>query len=107
MSTKLEIAGMTVDAEYYSVPGQRMAGVAEDLVAKWEEAERAIRHMAKAFQHTIESVEESVRPDEAEIEFGLKISGEANWVLGKAAGEANFVIKLSWKRNQSKPAKVS
>ena len=100
MSTKLEIAGEIVDAEYHSVPGQRMAGVSEDLVAKWEDAEKAIRHMAKAFHHTVESVEQSIRPDEAEIEFGLKISGEANWVLGKAAGEANFVVKLSWKGNR-------
>lgn len=38
-------------------------------------------------------------PDEIEINFGLKATGEAgNIAVGKASGEVNYAIKLSWKK---------
>ena len=39
------------------------------------------------------------RPDELEIEFGIKASMEANGlILAKAAGEASFTVKALWKK---------
>jgi hypothetical protein len=39
------------------------------------------------------------RPDELEIEFGIKASMEANGlILAKAAGEAFFTVKALWKK---------
>jgi hypothetical protein len=39
------------------------------------------------------------RPDELEIEFGIKASVEANGlILAKAAGEASFTVKALWKK---------
>jgi Trypsin-co-occurring domain 1 len=35
-------------------------------------------------------------PDEVEIEFGIKLSTEANVVIARAGGEANFRICLRW-----------
>lgn len=38
-------------------------------------------------------------PSEVEINFGLKVTGETgNIAVGKAGGEVNYGIKLSWKR---------
>lgn len=39
------------------------------------------------------------RPDELEIEFGIKASMEANGlIVAKAAGEASFTVKALWKK---------
>jgi hypothetical protein len=38
-------------------------------------------------------------PSEAEISFGLKMTGEAgNVAVGKVGGETNYAIRLTWKR---------
>lgn len=39
----------------------------------------------------------SVRPDEIEIELGLKLSAEAGVVLAKTATEGHFLLKLVWR----------
>jgi hypothetical protein len=36
------------------------------------------------------------------VKFGVKASGEATWLVAKAAGEANFEVTLTW--NQHGPA---
>jgi hypothetical protein len=42
-------------------------------------------------------------PDELEVTFGLKATGEVgNIAIAKGGGEANFTIKLSWKREAEK-----
>jgi hypothetical protein len=38
-------------------------------------------------------------PDEAEVEFGLKIGGETGVIIAKGTAEVNFVIRMSWKRD--------
>jgi hypothetical protein len=38
-------------------------------------------------------------PDEAEVEFGLKIGGETGFVIAKGTAEVNFAIRMSWKRD--------
>jgi hypothetical protein len=37
------------------------------------------------------------RPDEIEIQFGLKLSGELGAILARTGAEGNFSVKLSWK----------
>jgi len=40
-----------------------------------------------------------VKPDEVEITFGLKASGElGSLVIAKAGVEANYSVKLTWKK---------
>ncbi len=36
----------------------------------------------------------------AEIEFGVKVSGEGNIYVAKTTGEANITVKLNWEFNQ-------
>jgi len=40
------------------------------------------------------------RPDEATIEFGVKLTGTAGAVLASAGVEANFNVSLTWKRHE-------
>jgi Trypsin-co-occurring domain 1 len=35
-------------------------------------------------------------PDEVELEFGIKLSAEFGAIVAKAAGDANFTVRLRW-----------
>ncbi|MEV0322820.1 CU044_2847 family protein [Streptomyces sp. NPDC050658] len=37
-------------------------------------------------------------PDEAEVEFGLKMGGETGVIIAKGTAEVNFVVRLTWNR---------
>jgi hypothetical protein len=44
------------------------------------------------------------RPDEATIEFGVKLTGHAGAVLASAGVEANFNVSLTWRRSSETDA---
>jgi hypothetical protein len=35
-------------------------------------------------------------PDSVEVEFGVKLAGQAGWVFAKAATEGHLTVKLHW-----------
>ena len=37
-----------------------------------------------------------------EVDFGFKLSAEGSFVLVKGSGEANFSVKLTWKKPEAK-----
>ncbi|MGP3927861.1 CU044_2847 family protein [Streptomyces sp. 8N616] len=39
-----------------------------------------------------------LKPDEAEIEFGLKMGGETGVIIAKGTAEVNFAVRLVWNR---------
>ncbi|RSM68819.1 hypothetical protein DMB66_12710 [Actinoplanes sp. ATCC 53533] len=38
-----------------------------------------------------------IAPDSVEVKFGIKVTGTANWVVAKAATEANFEVTMIWR----------
>jgi hypothetical protein len=40
------------------------------------------------------------KPDQLEVEFGLKLSGSAGAIIAKAEGEATIKVKVVWKPAQ-------
>jgi hypothetical protein len=59
--------------------------------------QQAIRYNAQVFLQSVVNL--PILPNEAEITFGLKITGEVgNVAVGKAGGETNYTIRLTWKR---------
>jgi hypothetical protein len=52
--------------------------------------------LARAFMDRISEL----RPQEAEISMGLKLSAEAGLVVSKIAGEASFGVKLVWRSQE-------
>lgn len=40
-------------------------------------------------------------PQEAEVEFGLKMGGETGVVIAKGTSEVNFSVRMSWKRSSA------
>jgi Trypsin-co-occurring domain 1 len=86
--------GTTVKLEIEPAEGFQPAGPGE-ILGRVQEAVTPAVEAAKA---VLEKVKEA-RPDEIEVKFGVKASGEANWLVAKAAGEANFEITLTWCRH--------
>ena len=77
----------------------RPAGVAERAGETFEAALSRVKPTAEAIVNSMRGVGDS--PDEIEVEFGVKVNAEAGAVVAKAAGEANFKIKLRWIRERS------
>jgi hypothetical protein len=48
----------------------------------------------------ITSLLKDLSPDEAEVEFGLKMGGETGVVVAKGTAEVNFTVRMSWKSAQ-------
>src|SRR3954468_19003582 len=36
------------------------------------------------------------RPSKITVQFGIKVTGEANLIIAKTAGEANFTVSMEW-----------
>jgi len=62
-----------------------------------EAVRRAVSVNAGAFLAAADALENP--PDEMEVTFGLKATGEVgNLAVGKVAGESNYEIRMVWKR---------
>jgi hypothetical protein len=83
----------TVKFEIESSEGFRPAGP-DEVVGRVRDAVGPVVEAAKA---VLDKVKEA-RPDGVELKFGIKVSGGANWLVAKAAGEGNFEISLTWSR---------
>ncbi len=93
------------EGEVLSQKGVQKAGLREMVNKQVAEArtsfedaiQQVIRYNAQAFMQAVDGL--PALPDEAEITFGLKITGEAgNVAVGRVGGEANYMIRLTWKR---------
>jgi hypothetical protein len=74
------------------VDGFQPAGVGDDVAGWVREAAAPSIEAARAL---LDQVKE-IAPDTVQVKFGVKVTGTANWVVAKAATEANFEITLSW-----------
>ena len=55
----------------------------------------ALGSVRDAAQASIE-VLQTLSPDGLELEFGVKLAGEAGAIIAKTATEGHFTVKLSW-----------
>jgi hypothetical protein len=93
---KLSVDGAVVKVEIEGASGQRQAGMAEDMTARFEDAMSIVQKLATQFTQSLQAFSREHQPREASMTFGLKISGEANWVVAKAGGESTFQVTLRW-----------
>ena len=74
--------------------------------ATFEEGLETVRHSADAFMKKLRDLSDP--PDEVEMTFGLKATGEVgNFAVAKAGAEANYTVKLTWKREDEKGQRSS
>lgn len=92
------------DDELGEHSGTQKAGLKENLrggVAVAQETfdkavSQALNVNARAFINAVRGLADP--PDEVEISFGLKATGEVgNFVITKISGEMNYGVKLAWK----------
>jgi len=81
--------------------GDKVRDAVEEVQTKFEDAMDAVRHNAQTIIAKVEGL--SDKPDEVEVTFGLKATGEfGNFAVAKAGAEANYVITMTWKREQKR-----
>jgi ribosomal protein S5 len=80
-----------VGFEFEPGPGFHPAG-AKDFVGQ---VSKAVEPAMEAAKTVLAKVKE-IGPQEVEVKFGVKVTGEATWVVAKAATEASFEITLTW-----------
>jgi nucleoside phosphorylase len=78
-------------------PGFHEAG-ANELAGQ---VRKAIVPVVEAAKAVLDKVKE-IRPDGVEVKFGVQVTGEANWVVAKAATAGNFEITLTWGGDSAK-----
>lgn len=71
--------------------GWQQAGTKEFVA----QVRSAVEPAVKAAKAVLDQVKE-IKPDAVEVKFGVKVTGEANWIVAKAATEGSFEITLSW-----------
>lgn len=108
---------------YFEFPEQQglvQAGLDENLERIKEQSQKAmniamssIRSMAYKVSRAIKQIEEEARPDEVEIEFGLKLEAEAGIegneiipLVATGTAGAQFSVKFKWTLEKPSQAKV-
>jgi hypothetical protein len=71
--------------------GFREAGTKEFV----GQVRKAVEPAVEAAKTVLDKVKE-IKPDGVEVKFAVKVTGEANWVVAKAATEGSFEITLTW-----------
>ena len=89
----------TVGFEFEPEPGFHQAG-AKEFVGQ---VRKAVEPAVEAAKAVLDKVKE-IKPDGVEVKFGVKVTGEATWVVAKAATEGSFEITLTWEGASPEPA---
>jgi hypothetical protein len=80
-------------------PTSRVDSAVEHVGGAFDRAQAALLEIAAA---TVESVRQAAaraaRPDQLEIEFGLKFSAKGDVIIAGAAGEATLNVKLTYQK---------
>lgn len=75
----------------------KVQGAVVQAQATFEDGLEVIRRNAAAFIKKVRSLSDP--PDEVEVSFGLKATGElGNFAVAKAGAEASYTVTLKWKR---------
>jgi hypothetical protein len=82
-------------------PGVRRASRSDDVVdAAVESYEQRLGPITKAARATLGALRE-VKPDEVELEFGVRLNAAAGVVIAKTGGEGHLRVKLLWRNGQN------
>lgn len=103
---------MSLQIARYQLDDSTLVGFEVEPVDGWQQAgtkefvaqvRTAVDPAVKAAKAVLDQVKE-IKPDKVEVKFSVKVTGEANWVVAKAATEGSFEITLSWEASSNHPA---
>jgi hypothetical protein len=84
------------EPEMGEIKAGRPSAVAAKATQTLEDSLDMVKPAAEALVDKLRSL--AYAPDEVGIEFGIKLSAEAGAFIASASTEANFSVKLTWKR---------
>lgn len=90
----VEVDELKVKSEV--VPVSTKSGGVEKAQITFEAAISKIRPVAETVINTLHDIPK--RPDEIELEFGLKLNGKTGIYIASVGTEANFQVRLTWKQ---------
>jgi hypothetical protein len=83
--------------------------VSDDLVLAAPEPGKVVARAATTLESALKQVEPAVQavvswvrtmaPQEATVEFGLKLGGSTSMIVASGTAEVNFVVKVTWKNS--------
>ncbi|MEM9667079.1 MAG: CU044_2847 family protein [Bacteroidota bacterium] len=78
--------------------GMAPVGLTDDDPAKAAKSfDRALDTIQPVARKVMEKMQH-LQPDSVEVTFGLKMNSKAGALIASASAEANFSVKLAWKR---------
>lgn len=83
--------------EVASGPVTRSGRAQSAVIEAGASLEQVLGKLGPTLGSVVRQVRDTVdRPDEVQIEFAVKLSTDANVIIARAGGEANFRIALKW-----------
>jgi len=80
-------------------PVTRRGRPAEAVTQAAESLEQVLGRLGPAMKGIVSELRAAADgPEEVEIEFGVKLATDANVIIARTSGEANFRIALKWSR---------
>ncbi|OLF14666.1 CU044_2847 family protein [Actinophytocola xanthii] len=68
----------------------------------------ALAHVRKAASVALASFRDmDVRPDDVEVEFGVKLNAQAGAVIARTGVDGHLKVKLTWRRTEDAPPPVA
>lgn len=82
-----------VDEETYGV--EAVARTSGGVLEAGQRLESALSSVCDAAQATLNTLKK-LSPETVEVEFGIKLAGEAGALIAKTSAEGHFTVRLSW-----------
>ena len=96
-------ASVLVETDDASSGLERVSRTNDGVVEAGRRLTEALASVREAARESI-AVLRALSPDECELEFGVKLAGEAGAVIARTSAEGHFTVKLSWARGHSPDA---
>jgi hypothetical protein len=106
-----DLVGLPVDGdgtdllvvEVDDVEGGLVLAAAPDLTGGIARAQVTLEEALKKLKPSLQKVAHLMKelsPQEAQVEFGLKIGGETGVIVAKGTAEVNFIVRLTWRGDE-------
>lgn len=87
-----------------SEPTSRLQDAERQVVDAFDRARDAMVEVAASAAEAIGRLRErAVRPEQVEVEFGLKFSAQGNVIVAGASSEASLVVKVTYRTPAGEP----
>ena len=97
-SVLVEVADAVADPGGPVTRGGRAEGLVTEAGATLESA---LDQLGPVVKGVVSKLREAADwPDEVTVEFSIKLSADANVIIARTAGEANFKISMHWARRE-------